>query len=67
MTFVQREKLQEEFTRALNKFQGVQREAAEREREGLEVGDQGGQGEQEDRVGQENLEEEHLPLSNRAI
>lgn len=32
---LQRERLQDEFTKALNNFQRVQREAAEREREGL--------------------------------
>jgi len=55
---LQRERLQDEFTKALNNFQRVQREAAEREREGLVAAKQNdswtlaGPGEEQQQQGQ---------------
>jgi len=56
---LQRERLQDEFTKALNNFQRVQREAAEREKQGLAAAKQndnswalGGPGEEQQQQGQ---------------
>merc|ERR1712037_1014013 len=55
---LQRERLQDEFTKALNNFQRVQREAAERERQGLVAAKQNdswalaGPGEEQQQQGQ---------------